>query len=103
MPIYEFSCTACARSFESLLALGAPARTPCPRCARPARRIASGFAVKTHAKSAAPEDAPARGARGRRRKRVELPADVPRPGFSLGEPPPLPRRYVEQIRHHGHC
>jgi putative FmdB family regulatory protein len=99
MPIYEFRCLACATSFEELLPLRARERAPCPRCRRSSRRIAAAFAVQGSAKSVA--DAPGR--RGRVRPRIELPEGVAKPPVTLGAPPPLPERYVRQIRHHGHC
>ena len=99
MPIYEFRCPACATSFEELRPLGARERAPCPRCRRSSRRIAAAFAVRGSAK-AVPD---AHGRSGRTRPRIELPDGVAKPSVSLGEPPPLPERYVRQIRHHGHC
>jgi putative FmdB family regulatory protein len=96
MPIYEFRCPACATCFEDLRPLTARERAPCPRCRRSSARTAAAFAVRGSAKGAAAGPA-------RKRERIELPQGVAKPSFSLGEPPPLPERYVHQIRHHGHC
>jgi putative FmdB family regulatory protein len=46
MPIYECSCEACGITFEILAPVSeANRKRPCPRCARPARRVVSAFAV----------------------------------------------------------
>jgi putative FmdB family regulatory protein len=46
MPIYECSCEACRITFEILAPVSeANRRRPCPRCARPARRVVSAFAI----------------------------------------------------------
>lgn len=33
MPIYTFSCSSCAHSFDALVGRDAPSSRPCPRCA----------------------------------------------------------------------
>lgn len=46
MPIYECSCEACRITFEILAPVSeANRKRPCPRCARPARRVVSPFAI----------------------------------------------------------
>jgi putative FmdB family regulatory protein len=46
MPIYECSCDACGVTFEILAPVSeANRKCPCPRCARPARRVVSAFAI----------------------------------------------------------
>ena len=46
MPIYECSCAACGITFEILAPVSeANRKRPCPRCARPARRVVSAFAI----------------------------------------------------------
>jgi putative FmdB family regulatory protein len=46
MPIYECSCDACGVTFEILARVSkANRKRPCPRCARPARRVISAFAI----------------------------------------------------------
>jgi putative FmdB family regulatory protein len=46
MPIYECSCEACRITFEILAPVSeANRKRPCPRCARPARRVVSSFAI----------------------------------------------------------
>jgi len=46
MPIYECRCEACRITFEVLAPLSeANRKRPCPRCARPARRVVSAFAI----------------------------------------------------------
>ena len=46
MPIYECSCEACGITFEILAPVSeANRKRPCPRCARPARRVVSAFAI----------------------------------------------------------
>lgn len=46
MPIYECNCEACRITFEILAPVSeANRRQPCPRCARPARRVVSAFAI----------------------------------------------------------
>src|SRR5271156_6363368 len=46
MPIYECHCLGCDLTFEVLAPLSrAGRRHPCPRCKRPAPRIASAFAI----------------------------------------------------------
>jgi len=46
MPIYECSCEACGITFEILASVSEALRKrPCPRCARPARRVVSAFAI----------------------------------------------------------
>ena len=46
MPIYECSCEACRITFEVLAPVSeANRKRPCPRCARPARRVVSAFAI----------------------------------------------------------
>jgi len=46
MPIYECHCLGCDLTFEVLAPLSrAGRRHPCPRCNRPAPRIASAFAI----------------------------------------------------------
>lgn len=48
MPIYECSCEACGITFEILAPVSeANLKRPCPRCARPARRVVSAFAIGT--------------------------------------------------------
>jgi putative FmdB family regulatory protein len=51
MPIYECRCEACRITFEILAPVSAANRKrPCPRCARPAPRVISSFAIgATHA------------------------------------------------------
>jgi putative FmdB family regulatory protein len=57
MPIYECSCEACGITFEILAPANEACRKrPCPRCARPSRRVISAFAIgsaKTTADAAA--------------------------------------------------
>lgn len=46
MPIYECSCEACGITFEILAPVSeANRKRPCPRCARPAPRVVSAFAI----------------------------------------------------------
>ena len=46
MPIYECRCAACRITFEILAPVSeANRKRPCPRCARPARRVVSAFAI----------------------------------------------------------
>jgi len=46
MPIYECCCEACGITFEILARVSeANRKRPCPRCARPARRVVSAFAI----------------------------------------------------------
>jgi putative FmdB family regulatory protein len=46
MPIYECRCEACRITFEILAPVSAANRKrPCPRCARPSRRVVSAFAI----------------------------------------------------------
>ena len=46
MPIYECSCEACGITFEILAPVSeANRKRPCPRCARPSRRVVSAFAI----------------------------------------------------------
>ncbi len=50
MPIYECHCLGCDLTFEVLAPLSrAGRRHPCPRCNRPAPRIASAFAIASGA------------------------------------------------------
>lgn len=100
MPIYEFLCPDCDLRFETLVPLCACGEPqPCPGCQRRAGRVPSSFAARTGCKSQAAVPGGKRG----NRPRIELPAEVPRPNFELGKPPPLPERYKHQILHHGHC
>lgn len=46
MPVYEFSCPACAELVEELRALGADDPPPCPACAAPMRRKFSRVGVR---------------------------------------------------------
>jgi putative FmdB family regulatory protein len=68
MPIYECSCEACGITFEILAPVSeANRKRPCPRCARPARRVVSPFAIGSaralaesaaaHASAPSPADA----------------------------------------------
>ena len=100
MPIYEYRCGECETTFEVFVRAATRDAAPtCRGCAGPTERLLSCFAARTPDKtrSAAP---PSRNRAGRR---VELPADVPRPAIELGPPPPLPERYVRQLEEHGHC
>jgi putative FmdB family regulatory protein len=46
MPIYECHCEPCRITFEIFAPVNEANRTrPCPRCARPARRVVSAFAI----------------------------------------------------------
>ena len=46
MPIYECNCEACGITFEILAPVNeANRKRPCPRCARPAARVISAFAI----------------------------------------------------------
>ncbi len=46
MPIYECNCEACRITFEVLAPVSeANRKRPCPRCARPSRRVVSPFAI----------------------------------------------------------
>ena len=56
MPIYECHCPGCALTFELLAPLSrAGRRHPCPRCNRPAPRIASAFAIASGASAREPK------------------------------------------------
>lgn len=101
MPIYEFHCADCDSTFEALLRVSAAAAAhACRHCAGSrTRRVLSTFAARTPNKTQSPQPQ----SRNRPGKRVELPADVPRPPVELGPPPPLPDRYVRQLKEHGHC
>lgn len=77
MPIYECHCTGCDLTFEVLAPLSrAGRRHPCPRCDRPARRIASAFAI-------------ASGASAREQKADPGASGLP----AASKPPPLCLRY----------
>ena len=100
MPIYEFRCTACNNAFEVLVRSSAADQDrPCPACDTNAVRVMSAFAAKTADKTSSPKPL----SRNRPGRRVELPADAPKPPTELGAPPPLPEKYVHQLKHHGHC
>jgi putative FmdB family regulatory protein len=100
MPIYEFHCTACDNAFEVLVRRSAAdSARACPQCDGGAVRVMSAFAARTKAKTRSPEPVD----RNRPGRRVELPADAPKPPVELGPPPPLPEKYVHQLKHHGHC
>ena len=100
MPIYEFHCTACDNAFEVLTRnSNADQDHPCPSCEADAGRVLSAFAAKTADKTTSPKPV----SRNRPGRRVELPADVPKPPIELGPPPPLPEKYVHQLKHHGSC
>jgi putative FmdB family regulatory protein len=46
MPIYECHCEGCRITFEILAPVSeAKQKRPCPRCARPARRVVSAFSI----------------------------------------------------------
>jgi putative FmdB family regulatory protein len=50
MPIYEHHCLVCDLTFEVLAPMSrASRRSPCPRCDRPAPRVASAFAIASGA------------------------------------------------------
>ena len=56
MPIYECHCLGCDLTFEVLAPLSrAGRRHPCPRCNRPAPRIASAFAIASGASAREPK------------------------------------------------
>ena len=98
MPIYEFQCTPCNVSFEALMPIGASTNV-CPECAGQAVKVHSAFSARTVSKSQKLTKKDAR----KKKHDVKLPDDVKRPNFELGPPPPLPDRYVHQLKHHGHC
>jgi len=100
MPIHDYHCAGCGATFEVLVRTSSNAATPvCRECGGETRRLLSGFSARTPSKHATP--APV--SRNRPGRRVELPAEVPRPAVELGPPPPLPTRYVKQLKEHGHC
>jgi len=46
MPIYEFACRGCGRSFETLVRLGREAEVVCPCCGgREVRKLLSSFGI----------------------------------------------------------
>lgn len=99
MPIYEFYCASCDAHLEALKPMGAVVHT-CPNCQNEAEKVLSAFSARTNSKS---RQATVKDARQQKQARVKLPDDVERPKFDLGAPPPLPDRYVHQLKHHGHC
>ncbi len=100
MPIYEFHCAECGSAFEVLVrAITADRDCHCPSCDGNAVRVMSAFTAKTTHKTSTPKPLN----RNRPGRRVELPPETPRPPVALGPPPPLPERYVHQLKHHGHC
>ncbi len=100
MPIYEFHCGACDTAFEVLVRASSTDQShSCPSCDANAARVMSAFAAKTADKTSSPKPL----SRNRPGRRVELPADAPKPPVELGRPPPLPKKYVHQLKHHGHC
>ena len=98
MPIYEFKCPPCDVSFEALMPVG-DSTNVCPECAGEAVKVQSSFIARTVSKSKILTKKDAR----KKKHDVKLPDDVKRPNFELGPPPPLPDRYVHQLKHHGHC
>jgi putative FmdB family regulatory protein len=49
VPIYEFNCPACGRTFEKLQSLEEKPVAPCPECGEPAEKIMSasgGYVMK---------------------------------------------------------
>ena len=98
MPIYEFHCATCEMAFEALMPIGASSND-CPQCAGAAKKMQSSFSARTVSKSKKLTKQDAR----KKKHDVKLPDDVKRPNFELGLPPPLPDRYVHQLKHHGHC
>ena len=100
MPIYEFRCPECDHAFEVLVRASSTDRAHlCTSCDGNAVRVMSAFAAKTTDKTSSPKPL----SRNRPGRRVELPADAPKPPTELGAPPPLPEKYVHQLKHHGHC
>jgi putative FmdB family regulatory protein len=64
MPIDECNCEACRITFEILAPVSeANRKRPCPRCARPARRVVSAFAIGA-ANASADRESPAAPALG---------------------------------------
>jgi putative FmdB family regulatory protein len=98
MPIYDFLCPTCSTSFEALMPVGTAVNS-CPQCASEAAKVPSSFSARTASKSQPLTRKDAR----KQKHQVTLPDDVKRPEFELGPPPPLPERYVHQLKHHGHC
>ena len=46
MPLYEFDCRACGRTFEKLVRVGGEADVGCPECGRPdVRKRPSAFGI----------------------------------------------------------
>lgn len=100
MPIYEFRCANCSNVFEVLVRASTADRDSlCPLCDGNAVRVMSAFAARVTSKTSAPKLVD----RNRPGRRVELPPDAPKPPTELGPPPPLPDKYVHQLKHHGHC
>ena len=98
MPIYEFHCVTCEMAFEALMPIGASSND-CPQCAGVAEKVQSSFSARTVSKSKKLTKQDARN----KKHEVKLPDGVMRPNFELGPAPPLPDRYVHQLKHHGHC
>jgi putative FmdB family regulatory protein len=98
MPIYEFQCPTCDVAFEALMPIGTAANV-CPQCSGTATKVQSSFSARTISKSKKLTKQDAR----KKKHDIKLPDDVKRPNFDLGPPPPLPDRYVHQLKHHGHC
>lgn len=61
MPLYEYRCGCCGRTFERLVRRpGEEAEAPCPACGADARKILSRFAVSTGEGPAARDSCPSR-------------------------------------------
>jgi putative FmdB family regulatory protein len=101
MPIYDYACKHCGRSFELLRSWSeADNDRDCPACGGPARRVASACVVKDADTAARQRKMDARTARA---ERLELPVDRRPPEFTLGKAPEVPNRYLHHMLKHGGC
>jgi len=49
MPIYEYRCTGCGRSFEQLMSSSSVKNPACPKCGKKTEKQLSTFSAKTEA------------------------------------------------------
>ncbi len=65
MPIYEFVCRACDRTFETLVRLGREGEVVCPSCGgREIRKLLSSFGIGGGASRGAAQSPGSRGTSG---------------------------------------